>query len=407
MEDKFGADFFKANRERLRNLFTGTAPIIITANGQLQRSTDNTFAFQQDGNFWYLTGIDEPDLVLVMDKAKEYLIVPTRSAAKVAFDGSVDYDQLAKRSGIEMIMDDVTGWKQLGTRLKRVKHVATLAPPPAYVNLFSFYTNPARASLVARLKTINNEIELLDLRQHMGIMRMVKQAPELDTIQQAIDLTIATLKPIIRKLPSYEYEYEIEAALTRGFRIKGSSGHAFDPIVAGGASACQIHNITNNAPLGKRELLLFDIGAELHHYAADISRTYAPDGATRRQQKIFEAVREAQDYAYEQLKPGVIMREYEKLIEQFMGEKLRSLGLIKNVERAEIRRYYPHATSHFLGLDVHDIGDYERPLEPGVVLTVEPGIYIPEEGIGVRIEDDVVITADGIDILSRKLPTEL
>lgn len=114
-----------------------------------------------------------------------------------------------------------------------------------------------------------------------------------------------------------------------------------------------------------------------------------------------------QDYATALIKPGITLRAYEKQIEQYMGEKLRSLGLIKNVEHDEIRRYFPHATSHFLGLDTHDIGDYDRPLEPGVILTVEPGIYVPEQGFGIRIEDDVLVTEDGAIVMSKKLPRGL
>ena len=157
----------------------------------------------------------------------------------------------------------------------------------------------------------------------------------------------------------------------------------------------------------KKALVLLDVGAESSQYAADISRTYAIGEPTKRQQQIHEAVIEVQDYAFGLLKPGVMLAEYEKQVTHFMGEKLRSLGLIKNVEDDEIRKYFPHATSHFLGYDVHDVGDYSRPLEPGVVMTVEPGIYIPEEGIGVRIEDDVLITTTGIEILTEQLPRDL
>ena len=154
--------------------------------------------------------------------------------------------------------------------------------------------------------------------------------------------------------------------------------------------------------------MVIDIGASYGNYCADITRTVALTGkASRRQQQVHEAVCEAQDYAYSLLKPGVIFAEYEKLMEAFVGEKLRELGLIKSISRDSVRQFFPHATSHFLGLDAHDAGDYAHPLEPGVVITVEPGIYIPAEGIGVRIEDDIVITKDGCDVLSKKLPRDL
>src|SRR5207249_1904686 len=150
-----------------------------------------------------------------------------------------------------------------------------------------------------------------------------------------------------------------------------------------------------------------DIGAEVEHYASDITRTHSIGTPSRRQRAVHEAVLEVQKYGFSLLRPGVLMREYEESIEHFMGEKLRELGLIKTITHENVRTFYPHATSHFLGLNVHDIGDYDRPLEPGVVLTVEPGIYIAEEGIGIRIEDDVLITETGIKVLSDKLSRDL
>jgi Xaa-Pro aminopeptidase len=406
MED-FTADFFHANRARLRTLFTGQAPIVLTANGLLQHAGDSTYAFKQDSNFWYLTGINQPDIMLVMDKDKEYLIVPKREAVREAFDGAVDYSALLSTSGIPEAVDDTEGWKRLNSRLKKIKHLATIAPPPAYLDVFGFYANPARARLVRRLKEINDGMELLDLRQHLAVMRMVKQAPELAALQAAIDITVATLKEVRRKLPKYEHEYEVEAAITYGFRRRGSAGHAFTPIVAGGRNASTIHHTENNSPLADKELILLDVGAEVSNYAADITRTYSRGPVSRRQHKVHAAVLEVQEFAFAQLKPGVSIREYEKTIEHFMGEKLRELGLIKSIDRETVRHYYPHATSHSLGLDVHDLADYERPLEPNMVVTVEPGIYIPEEGLGVRMEDDVLITADGHRNMTEKLPREL
>jgi Xaa-Pro aminopeptidase len=186
------------------------------------------------------------------------------------------------------------------------------------------------------------------------------------------------------------------------------SGHAFEPIVAGGPRACTLHNVANSGKLSADELVLMDVGAEIEHYAADITRTISLNGSpSRRQQAVHAAVLEVQEFALGLLKPGILLKEYEQQIEHFMGEKLRELGLIKIITHDGVRAYYPHATSHFLGLNVHDVGEYDRPLEPGVVMTVEPGIYIASEGIGVRIEDDVLVTPKGPKILSSKLPRDL
>lgn len=410
MKSNFNSEFFAGNRQRLRELFTGTSPIVMTANGLLQRGADSPFSFAQEANFWYLTGIDEPDITLVMDRDKAYLIVPSRDASRMAFDGAVAGDEISLRSGIKTILDDKEGWEQLENRLRKVKHVATLAAPPAYVEHYGLFTNPARAALAERIKTVKPDIELLDITPHLSRQRMIKQTPELNALQSAIDITIASLKESTTsaKLRGYAHEYELEAEIARGFRKRGASGHAFEPIVASGAAACTLHNVANNGALSADELVVIDIGAEVEHYAADITRTISLGSSpSRRQQIVYAAVREVQDYALRLLRPGVLLREYEKQIEGFMGEKLRELGLIKTISHDEVRTFYPHATSHYLGLNVHDIGDHDRPLEPGVVITVEPGIYIPAEGIGIRIEDDVLITETGIKIMSDKLSRDL
>jgi len=407
----FDSSFFAGNRERLRQLFTGTAPIVITANGSLQMAADEAYPFHQDRNFFYLTGISEPGLILVMDKGKEYLIVPPREVVMEQFDGAIDFTQLSRISGIQTIMYEKEGWKQLSSRLKKVQHVATLGAAPHFIDFLGMYSNPARAELHKRMKDSNPNLELLDLRTHLGRMRMVKQPVEIEAIQRAIDITIDTIKDITRpkQLAKYAYEYEIEADLFRGFRRSGAQGLAFPSIVASGERSCTLHHMLNNAALVSGEPLLLDVGAQVDYYAADLARTYVV-GATapsRRLQQVYSAVCEVQDYAFSLLKQGVKIREYEQQVEAFMGEKLRELGLIKTIEHDKVRHYFPHATSHFLGLDTHDAGDFDHPFEPGVVITVEPGIYIPEEKIGVRIEDNVLITEDGIKNLSARLPREL
>jgi Xaa-Pro aminopeptidase len=406
----FTSDFFSANRERLRQLFTGTAPIVVTAHGLLQVGSDEAYPFHQDRNFLYLTGINVPGVILVMDRGKEYLIIPDREVIIEQFDGAINIDELIRISGVKTVLSAKEGWRQLSSRIKKVQHIATLGAAPRFIEYLGLYTNPSRADLQARIKELNPRVELLDLRTHLARMRMVKQEPEIGALQSAIDLTCSTLKEITRpkQLAKYGFEYEIEADLSRGFRRTGAMGHAFTPIVASGAHACNMHYTANNGALATGELLVLDVGAAVDYYAADITRTVALGGnPTRRQQQVFTAVKEVQDYAFSLLRPGILVREYEKQIEAFMGEKLRELGLIKTIERERVRHYYPHATSHFLGLDTHDGGDYDHPLEPGVVLTVEPGIYIPEEGIGIRIEDDVLITTDGYTNMSAALPREL
>ncbi len=403
METFFGSEFFSGNRQRLRELFIGTAPIVLTANGLLQRNGDINYDFRQDSNFWYLTGIRVPDAILVIDKEKEYLILPDLGRVDEALGAPHDVVQIRARSGIDQVLNEKDGWRQLSSRLKRVKHVATLATAPAYLDDYGMFTNPARARLMERLKAVNNDIEPLDLRTHIMRMRMVKQAPELQAIQSAVDIATSALRYVHRRLKTYSYEYEIEAEITKQFRTHGALGHSFGPIVASGKNTCHIHYQANNDPLKDARALYIDVGAEVDHYASDIARTYFLKGPNKREKAVHEAVRNVQEFAIGRLKPGISIRDNELAVEHYLGEKLRELALIKNIDRDSVRQYFPHATSHYLGLDAHDTGDYDRPLEPGMVLAVEPGIYIKEEGLGVRIEDNVLITEKGCKVLSGKL----
>jgi Xaa-Pro aminopeptidase len=268
--------------------------------------------------------------------------------------------------------------------------------------------------LAEKLVDIAPHAELLDIRHNLAELRMVKQAPELAALQEAIKVTSESLEALTgpEKFTLYHNEYEVEADLGREFRIRGAAGHAFAPIVAGGKRACTLHNVSNEAPLLPDTLVVLDIGAEVEHYAADITRTLAYGEASARQQEVFNAVLDVQNYALSLLKPGVLLKEYEAEVEKYMGETLVKLKLIElgddvDANHEAIRQFYPHATSHFLGLDVHDVGDYAQPLRPDMVLTCEPGIYIPAEGIGVRIEDDVIITEEGHRVLSADLPKTL
>lgn len=404
----FTAKFFSDNRKYLRKQVNQSELIVVTANGLLQQSADTTYPFQQDAYFWYLTGLQDPDIVLVMDGDREYLILPNQSEYQKTFEGSFNEAILKKRSGIQQIHDYAVGWDELGKSLKKTQNVATIAPPPQYIDVYGMYTNPARWVLLRTMREHNDALELVDIRPILAKARMIKQPPEIEAIKRAIDTTTHGLQKVMqpKSYKKYIFEYEVMADLTQVFQSEGSD-HAFEPIIAGGKRACILHNTGNRGKVNSKELLLFDVGASHEGYAADISRTIALSEPTARQQDIYTAVIAVQDYALSLLKPGVYIKEYETAIEQYMGEQLIKLGLIKKNTHEEVRKYYPHATSHHLGLDVHDVADHTLPLAPNMVITVEPGIYIPEEGIGIRIEDDVQITEAGAKNLSQNLPARL
>ncbi|HUY53222.1 MAG TPA: Xaa-Pro aminopeptidase [Candidatus Dormibacteraeota bacterium] len=397
-------DFFINNRKKLRSLFMGTAPIVFTANVVLQQNSDNTYPFRQDSSFWYFTGINLPGLVLVIDRESEYLIMPKRSAFSEVADGVVDDQTLAQISGIDNIYDQVLGWKKLTSRLKKVRHAAILPSLNVINEKLDFYPNPAREILINKIKLTNSDIKLLDISEHVIQMRVIKQDLEIKAITKAVEITTDTIKIIKKNLNKYNYEYEIEATVLSEFR-KRNSLPAYSSIVAGGINACTLHYNRNDSLIKPKNLILIDIGASVDNYAADITRTILPSNdLSKRQRQVLGSVVEVQKFAASLLRPGVELRKYESEVEIFMGEQLRSLGLIASVTTENVRKYYPHSTSHFLGLDPHDCGNYSLPVEQNMVLTIEPGIYIPEEGIGVRIEDDFIIKNQGVHKISHNLP---
>jgi Xaa-Pro aminopeptidase len=408
MQTSFGPDFFSANRARLRSLLGDDTPIILTGNGQMQRGSDESFKFHQDSNFWYLTGLSAPDLVLVIGRKDTYLIVPTLDFVREAFDGAHDLEAYAARSGITSILSTTDGWERIKHELAKGS-VATLGAMPAYVKRHGLYTLPYRRRLISKLKRLHPALALRDIRPELAMMRSVKQPEELKALQQTIDITTATLQEVVSSsaFAKMGHEYEIEAAVSYGFRMRGAEDHGFAPVVAAGKNSTTLHHMDNDGAIARGDLIVIDIGASTEHYSADVARTVSQTPLTGRKAEVFRSVAAAQDYAFSLLKPGVQPADYEKAIETFIGEELRRLGVITTAKSEDIRHYFPHATSHFLGLDTHDVGDYRSPYQPGMVLACEPGIYLPEEGIGVRIEDDVLITPDGCKVLSAACPREL
>lgn len=410
MQQSFGPEFYRANRRALREAVAHTYPIVITANGLMQRGGDETFPFSQESNFWYLTGLQEPDITLVLGQGEDdsYLIVPTRTQERIAFDGMQETAKLCEISGMSSCMTERDGWRRLAQAVAGPKQVATLLPPATYIKRHGLYTLPFRRRLVQKLRRLVPGIQLHDVRETLAGLRVIKQPAELRALQSAIDITTATLTEVCRPeaLQAVVREYELEAAISYGFRRRGAAGHAFSPVVGAGPHATTLHHVTNNGPITSGDLIVLDVGASVDHYAADITRTVSSQPLTGRPAEIFQAVLETQEYALSQLRPGVLPIDYERVVETYMGEQLKALGLITEPTHEQVRRYFPHATSHFLGLDTHDVGDYRKSYQEHMVITCEPGIYVPEEGIGVRIEDDICITADGVKILSGACPRD-
>jgi len=397
----FDSRFFIDNRHKLRELFGGTAPIVIAGSSLIQKNVDAKYPFAQDSNFWYLTGLNEPGLILVMESEKEYIILPKSDEHRDIFDGATDTTNLSKISGIKDIYDNKEGHRQLSRKLIKSKHAATIQPAPSYIDEMVMFTNPSKKQLLKIIKENNPDINLIDLRSIFANMRSVKQTIELKALNQALKYTKDIYKALEELRHNAKYEYELMAEAEKQTRLL-SAEFGYEPIIASGQNAITLHYIANDSKIDRESFLLVDLGLRHSNYSADITRTVV-DTPTKRQTKVYEAVMAVHEFALSVLQPGTDLKTYETAVHHFMGEKLRELGLIKSISDESVQTYYPHATSHFLGIDVHDVGDREKPLVSGMVLTVEPGIYIMEEGIGIRLEDMVLITEQGNKILSADM----
>ena len=402
----FSVDFFKLNRKRICDT-VDVDLIVLSANGLVQKSADTTFPLRQDSNFWYLTGLDIAEAVVVIDKlnAQEYLVLPPRLKHRDLWEGELNISEITQLSGIGTVLSNTEGWERLKNTLKNDKvSLGTILPARSYEPNYGMYINPAKLVFGRKIKRLADE-NIVDIRRNLALLRQVKTTDEISAIKKAVDITSASLAELQKSLSDMRSEKEVGIFLSHEFAQRGANGHAYDPIIACGKNATTIHYEKNDSILKKGSLLLLDVGAQYQKYAADISRTWAIGPASDRQVKVHMAVERVHSYAMSLLKPGVVLREYEKIVRSRMKKELLGLGLVTNKD--DHLKYYPHLTSHFLGIDVHDAGDYDLPLAPNTVLTVEPGIYIPQENIGVRIEDDVLITDTGCHNLSASIQSHL
>lgn len=403
----FKASFFARNREKLMAELPENAIVILAAHRSMQQAADTSYSFWQEPNFYYLTGITEPDWRLVIDAGKQqtWLIAPSLSLSKIAFDGMLSPAEAMHLSGADRVLSQ----RQYQQWLKKVgaggRSVHTLLPQTKLSRWMRMALNPAQRLLVRQMQTYGATV--YDCRQQLARLRAIKQKPEIEAIQAGIDITTESLRALLPHLQEYKNERDIEGFLSYEFRRRGADGHAYAPIVAAGKNACTLHYVKNNTQLRKNDWLLMDVGARIHGYASDITRTLPVGAKTQWQQDIVSAVEHVHDEAVLTLRPGVAPAEYVQKVEQLMLGQLKQLGLIRRRSQLAMRKYFPHAIGHGLGIDVHDsLGRYET-FKEGMVLTVEPGIYVPEREFGVRIENDILITKDGPKNLSAALPNRL
>ena len=390
---------------RLSRIFStfGGQLVILTAYDAMQQSADMEALFLQEGSFWWVTGIDEPGWKVIIDGIRKHvcLVRPSLSDVHVTFNGGMSDGQALERSGA----NEVIGLDEFESRLRHLRRTHSIVST-AYDRgeQYDFVCNPAPRELYETLMRVFSRVESCTKTLHE--LRAIKEPMELDAIQKAVDLTVDAFRAVRAKLPELKAEYEIEAEYTYFFKRKNAN-HAYSPIVASGAHACTLHYGKNESKFTSRNLIIIDIGARVNGYAADITRTYAVN-PTKRQIEVHAAVERAHHQIIALIKPDVLLSDYVSAVDDIMKRALQEIGLLKDLADNETyRHYFPHAISHGLGVDVHDSLGGPRYLRPGMVLTVEPGIYIPEEGIGVRIEDDILVTDSGNKNLSGRLSTSL
>ena len=409
---------FLARRKRLLQAIGDGVAIVPTAP-EVIRNRDAHHPYRFDSYFWYLTGFPEPEAVVVLvggkrpksilfcrEKHEEreiwdgYRYGPKAAKAAFGFDAAFPIEQLDKKLP-ELLVDRDTLWHAIGHDAEWDARIAKAL-------------NAVRAQTRAGKRAPR---AIHDLRAELDAMRLIKDDAEAAIQQRAADIASAGHARAMRASHPGMAEYELEAELTYEFRKRGADAHAYTPIVAGGANACVLHYVENNKLLNDNTLVLIDAGCEVEGYAADITRTFPVNGRFNAAQKdVYEIVLAAQDAAFAATAPGRHFMEAHDAAVRVLTQGLIDLKLLAGnldnlIEKGDYRRFYMHRTGHWLGLDVHDAGEYKvgdqwTTLQPGMTVSVEPGLYIrpaddiPEAlaGIGIRIEDDVRVTETGCDI---------
>lgn len=411
------SDLFQNNRKKLSAKLKKNQMAIVFSSDEMPRNADCNFPFRQDSNFFYLTGIEQERSILIQfpkcpnPAYRSVLFLRPTDEHTLIWEGKrYSKEEAQNVSGIETVL-----W--LG-QFEKILDMLFEWTNEIYVNVdleenLDINFPVLRAHRYGSfLKNNYSEKKFLNVLPIMTELRVQKSEKEIELIKKACNITNKAFRSVLEKMSPGKMEYEIEAEISYIFSINGATGHAYSPIIAGGKNACVLHYIKNNEQIQANELVLMDFGAEYGHYASDLTRTIPSDGKfTERQSAVYQAVLDTMKYAIDLLKPGVILSKYHLQVGEFVNTKLLELGLLtkEEIEKSStaFKKYFMHGTSHFMGLDVHDLGKRDEPLQPGNVVTCEPGIYIPEENIGVRIENDILITEEGNIDLMADIPVEI
>jgi Xaa-Pro aminopeptidase len=414
--DAFPTELFVKNRAKLKAKLAPKSLLVLSSNDIMPTNADGTMGFKQQTDLFYLTGIDQEETLLILypdapeEHLKEILFVKETSELIAVWEGhKLTKKEASEISGIKNI--------QWADNFEAILKTIIFSADSVYLHANEHIRN---ASLVEtqndRLaKKIRETYPLLNINRLaplLNTIRMVKEPEELVALQKAIDITEKAFRRVLSFTKPGVSEFEIEAEFIHEFIKNRSGGFAYTPIIASGANACVLHYISNELTCQDGDLVLLDVGACYGNYNADMTRTIPVNGRfNARQKAVYLAVQSVLDFASDIMKPGVYWIDYQKEVERYMEGQLIDLGLFSrmDVEKQDpsnplFKKYFMHGVAHHLGLDVHDVWDKYKPFEAGMVLTCEPGIYIREEGLGVRLENNLLITNRGTENLMRHIP---
>lgn len=405
-------EIYAARRAKLLENKQGPCMVCIFSGVAPMKSLDEAYPFCVDRNFYYLTGIDRDHMILVLRKnykgdfSEALYIEPYDEVLAKWVGGRMKKDEATAISGIKAIYHT----EEFAGHLNgNIEHSRGLGKMQVYLDLWRYNNDqpdtPAH-TLASHLQKRYPAVGIEEIHGDMAALRACKDEDELALMDQAQEHTRVAIEAMMRHAYPGVNESELEGAFDFALMKQGAREHAFPSIVAGGVRATTLHYVENNQTVNDGDLVLIDLGSAYKHYCADISRTFPVNGKfTPRQKEIYNTVLEAQNIVIQNAKPGMTTMDLNKLVIDYYESRLDDLGLRKDGKG--VRDYYYHGVSHSLGLDTHDIcTDRERTLKPGMVITVEPGLYIEEEAIGIRIENDVLITEDGcVDLSSNILRT--
>ncbi|GEQ20180.1 MULTISPECIES: aminopeptidase P family protein [Clostridium] len=401
---------YSEHRSALMNKIDNNSIVILFAGNAPKKTGDEVYQFTPDRNFYYLTGISEENHIVVLSKfnneISEKLFLKEIDLAKEMWNGKTLRDFEAKEiSGIEdtVYMNEFYGY--LNRLIKGAEEINL------YLDLDrqNYCEEDSNGNKFAEVfKGKYPQVIIKNVSSNITPLRMIKSKSEIAEMQRAIDITIDGVESLMKNSKAGMKEYELEAYFDFVCKTNGAKDFAFRTIAAAGKNATTLHYVENNSEIKNDDLILFDLGAQWNFYNADITRTFPVGGKfTDRQKQVYEAVLRVNKAVIEKIKPGVVYKELNAWATDLIAEECIKLGIIK--EKKDVSKYYWHSIGHNLGLDTHDVEPQGRNFvfEEGMVFTVEPGIYISEESIGIRIEDDVLVTADGCEVLTKGMMKEV